>query len=126
MALIRSCCNRWWEARASGVMGARQFGWRVPPAPSETRARGLYVLTVNNARACCSCGGGRFACRKCQKVAHTLQSEDMCGRMWRAQAKIETKLAENWQRPTGMRRHTYDRLSGALLACEERRDVALD
>ena len=69
---------------------------------------------------------GRFACRKCQKVAYTSQSEDMCGRMWRAQAKIESQLAENWRRPKGMRRHTYDRLFGALISCEERRDVALD
>ena len=67
---------------------------------------------------------GRFACRHCNRVAYVTQSCDALDRMWRKQAKIEARLGDNWQRPKGMRRHTYDRLIETLVDCEHRRDLA--
>ncbi len=67
---------------------------------------------------------GFFACRHCQRVAYSSQSEDALDRLWRQQQKIEARLGENWRRPKGMRQATYDRLFGRLLDCEERRDDA--
>jgi len=69
---------------------------------------------------------GRFACRHCQGLAYASQSEDVVGRMWRRQSKAEAKLEEDWQRPKGMRRKTYEGLISTILACERRRECALD
>ena len=68
---------------------------------------------------------GRFACRRCQQVSYTSQAEDVLARMWRKQAKIEGRLGENWGRPKGMRRNTYETLMAVLFDCEERRDLVL-
>lgn len=68
---------------------------------------------------------GRFACRLCQRVAYASQSDDLVGAAWRRQARIEARLGENWQRPKGMRRQTYERLLAALSDCESQRDWAL-
>ncbi|WP_374663300.1 hypothetical protein [Ramlibacter sp.] len=67
---------------------------------------------------------GRFACRPCQRVAYAVQSCDRLDALWRRQAKIESRLGDNWKRPKGMRLRTYDRLMAALVDCEERRDAA--
>lgn len=67
---------------------------------------------------------GVFACRHCQRVAYSSQSDDALDRMWRKQAKIEARLGDNWRRPKGMRQCTYQRLIGTLNACEERRENA--
>lgn len=67
---------------------------------------------------------GRFACRHCQQVSYASQAEDVMARMWRKQAKIETRLGEDWQRPRGMRRRTHEALLEALLDCEDRREEA--
>jgi hypothetical protein len=69
---------------------------------------------------------GRFACRQCQRVAYASQSEDVLGRMWRKQSKIEARLGEYWRRPKGMRRRTYARLLAVVTECERRRDDALE
>ena len=66
----------------------------------------------------------RFACRHCQQVAYSSQSEDVMGRMWRVQQKIETRLDEYQQRPAGMRERTYRTLMHRLSEAEERREVA--
>lgn len=68
--------------------------------------------------------GRRFACRHCNRVAYVSQSCDALDRMWRKEAKIEARLGENWRRPKGMRRRTYDRLIKTLVDCEDRRDLA--
>lgn len=68
--------------------------------------------------------GGRFACRGCQRLAYTSQSEDILGRLWRQQAKIEAKLAPNWQRPKNMHQQTYERLRRRLWDLEEAREDA--
>lgn len=69
---------------------------------------------------------GRFACRHCQRVAYASQSEDELGRLWRKQAKIESRLGEHWTRPKGMRRCVYDRLLAAVIACEANREHAFE
>ena len=67
----------------------------------------------------------RFACRQCQRVAYSSQSEDLMGRAWRKQQKAEAKLGEHWQRPRGMRTATYERLMQSIWDCEEERDATL-
>lgn len=66
----------------------------------------------------------RFACRHCQQVAYSSQSEDVMDRTWRKQVKIEARLGQHWQRPKGMRQRTYRRLKNILIDCEERRESA--
>lgn len=66
-----------------------------------------------------------FACRKCNRVAYASQSDDVLGRTWRKQSKIERRLAPNWQRPKGMHQATHARLVQGVVECEERRDTAL-
>jgi hypothetical protein len=57
---------------------------------------------------------GRFACRHCQRVAYSSQSDDVLDSMWRKHQKIERRLGEHWRRPKGMRHRTYDRLMAAV------------
>lgn len=66
-----------------------------------------------------------FACRHCQRVAYASQSDDLCGRTWRRQAKLEARLGPHWQRPKGMHHRTRERLLGAIFACEATREDAL-
>jgi hypothetical protein len=68
--------------------------------------------------------GGRFACRHCQRLTYSSQSEDLLDRTWSKQRKIEARLGENWQRPKGMRQRTYERLWESLMDCERLRDEA--
>lgn len=68
---------------------------------------------------------GRFACRQCQRVAYSSQSDDALDRTWRKQYKLEARLGDDWTRPKGMRQRTYDRLIEALEDCNERRDSAV-
>lgn len=68
---------------------------------------------------------GRFACRHCQRVAYSSQSEDELARMWRKQGRIEVRLGGDWRRPKGMRQRTYKCLLDQLYACEECREIAL-
>ncbi len=67
---------------------------------------------------------GRFACRHCQRVSYSSQSEDEMARTWREQRRIEERIGEDWQRPKGMRLRTYERLRDRLADCELRRDEA--
>lgn len=66
-----------------------------------------------------------FGCRRCCRIAYASQSEDVIGRAWRTQSKIERKLGTHWTRPKGMRQATYDRLLATIMDCEEKRDAAL-
>jgi hypothetical protein len=68
----------------------------------------------------------RFACRHCQQVAHTSQSEDSHARQWRKTAKLDARLGVGQQRPKGMRYTTYDRLHERLFECELRREELLE
>jgi hypothetical protein len=67
---------------------------------------------------------GRFACRGCQRLAYSSQSEDAIGRIWRQQNKVEAKLEHRWQRPKHMHHRTYHRLLSRLFKLEEAREDA--
>ena len=67
---------------------------------------------------------GRFACRHCQRVAYSSQSEDAVTRTWRQQRRIEETIGEDWQPPSGMRHRTCARLLDRLEACQQKRDAA--
>lgn len=69
--------------------------------------------------------GGRFTCRHCGRVAYSSQSEDALGRTWRRQNKLESRLGEDWKRPTGMRRATFESILSRIWDCEEQRDDAI-
>ncbi len=75
--------------------------------------------------------GGRYACRRCVRVAYYSQSEDLMDRAWRKQRKIERKLASGagdwngWQKPKGMHLKTFDRLRQGIIECEQQKDFAL-
>lgn len=66
-----------------------------------------------------------FACRHCQRVAYASQSDDLCGRTWRRQAKLEARLGPNWQRPKGMHHRTRTQLLEGIFECEEVREDTL-
>jgi hypothetical protein len=68
---------------------------------------------------------GRFACRHCQRASYASQSEDALGRNWRKQSRLEARLGDDWARPKGMRRKTYERLLDGLAELEAQRDAAL-
>ena len=67
---------------------------------------------------------GRFACRHCQRVAYSSQSEDAVARTWRQQRRIEETIGDHWQRPSGMRHRAYARLLDRLEDCQQKRDAA--
>lgn len=69
--------------------------------------------------------GGRFACRRCQKVAYASQSCNSMALAWRKQHKLEARSDAHWQRPKGMHERTYQRLVQGINDCEERRDAGL-
>jgi hypothetical protein len=68
----------------------------------------------------------RFACRKCQRLAYSSQSEDEVARMWRKQSKLEALLGPNWRRPKGMHRKTREAIMAKVWECEGARDDALE
>lgn len=68
---------------------------------------------------------GRFVCRRCAGVAYASQSEDVMGRAWRRQGKIECRLGPHWARPKAMHRRTHQRLLQSVFDCEEQREDAL-
>ena len=67
---------------------------------------------------------GRFACRHCQRVAYSSQSEDAIARALRKEGKVQGRLGADWARPKGMRQITYYRLLESLFAIEEQREAA--
>lgn len=68
---------------------------------------------------------GRFACRHCNRIAYSSQSEDWLDRLWRRQSKLEAQLVNGIERPAGMHGTTYMRLREAIVDCEMQRDEAL-
>jgi hypothetical protein len=66
-----------------------------------------------------------FGCRKCNRIAYSSQSDDPMGRAWRRQTKIERRLGDDWERPKGMHRSTFDLLLEKLESCELAKDDAM-
>lgn len=106
----RDVCERINIANTACNFGGTRAWFCCPRCPK--RVAVLYIRT------------GRFACRHCQRVAFSSQSEDAIDRSWRNQRKLEARLGGKWQRPTGMRLHTYQRLIDRLASYEEARDAA--
>ena len=71
------------------------------------------------------CRRGGFYCRTCARVSYCSQSEDAVDRTWRIQQKAAAKLGENWRRPKGMHRTTYERLFETIIGCEDEREEML-
>lgn len=65
---------------------------------------------------------GSFACRVCQRLAYACEAESPIDRCWRQQRKIEAKLAEEGERPKGMRNRTFARLCRKWELLEDRKD----
>lgn len=68
---------------------------------------------------------GNFMCGRCGRVVYASQSTDEIGRTWIKQRKLERRLDDDWHRPKGMHRTTYDRIGNGIMACEVARDAAL-
>lgn len=67
---------------------------------------------------------GKFGCRRCMRLAYSSEVEDALGRMWRKQKKLEGRLADNHQRPRGMRQRTYNRILERIERVEEAKHAA--
>lgn len=106
----RDVCERITIAKTACNFGGSRAWFCCPRCPN--RVAVLYMRV------------GRFACRRCQRVAYSSQSEDAIDRSWRNQRKLEARLGDKWQRPKGMRLNTYQRLIERLASYEEARDAA--
>lgn len=117
------------EARLHYLHDGQPVSDRVEIAPSACHYGGTrpWFLCPRCSRrvAVLFLRSGRFKCRHCSQVAYASQSEDVIGRAWRRQAKLEARLGANWQRPKGMHHETRDKLVTAILACEELREFEL-
>jgi len=103
-----------------------QIIWLTETACNYGGSRPWFICPIRGERvAVLYLRAGRFACRHCQRIAYASQSDDVCGRTWRKQAKEEAKLGPNWTRPKGMHHATRERLMSVIWNCEERRDNAL-
>jgi hypothetical protein len=67
---------------------------------------------------------GYFACRRCLKLGYSGEAEDLIGRLWRKQRKLEAKLGEECQKPKWMRMRTYERIWEKINEVEEWKDHA--
>ena len=65
---------------------------------------------------------GNFACRVCQRLGYASECEDLIGRLWRKQQKLEAKLDDKWRRRKGMREATYSRIMDRIFEAEEKRE----
>ena len=68
---------------------------------------------------------GHFACRRCLNLAYQSEAEDVTGRAWRKQRRLEALLDEHGNRPKRMRWRTYERICERIDECEAVRDAAL-
>lgn len=69
---------------------------------------------------------GYFACRHCQNVAYSSQSQDAIDRTWGVQYKIEARIGENHKRPKGMHHKTFEALREKLYQTAWVRETAID
>lgn len=108
--------------RVNGKETAQTFAIERTPCPFGGSRPWLRCWRCSRRVAVLFLRGERFSCRSCGGVAYASQSEDDIGRAWRTQAKLERRLDENWKRPKGMRRATYERIFGRIIGCEELRE----
>jgi hypothetical protein len=53
------------------------------------------------------------------------EAEDLSGRLWRKEAKLERRLGPDGERPKGMHRRTFERIDAALESMAGQRDRLL-
>jgi hypothetical protein len=94
--------------RVSNTYGGCRIFFSCPRCSS--RRRILYFLH------------GLFLCRGCQDLPYRSQSEDLIGRLWRAQLKIEQKLGDRYKKPKGMHQATFQRLRSKIYTLEWQRE----
>lgn len=123
--------------RGQGRESVRLEFWRDGRDCEQTIRLGYTPCPLGGERvwfSCPGCGGRcavvylrgtRFACRKCQRLSYPSQSEDVTGRAWRAQQKLERRLGPECARPKGMHAATYGRLLDRICGYEETRDAQL-
>lgn len=70
--------------------------------------------------------GGRFACRRCNRLGYLVENQDFGQRQWIRMERIERLLGEDLDRPKGMHRSTYERLLGRYNAAYVARDAWFD
>ena len=69
-------------------------------------------------------GDGYFACRCCLKLGYSGEAEDLIGRLWRKQNKLEARLGEDRLKPKWMRERTYERICTKINEVEDIKDHA--
>lgn len=88
------------------------------------------VFTCPSCRKRCAVvyfGGNAFACRTCLKLVYASEAEDLMGRLWRKQRKIESRLLDGddcYQKPKGMHWRTFNRLADEIDEIEQQKDIA--
>src|SRR3569623_1860609 len=66
--------------------------------------------------------GGRYACRKCLRLAYMSEAEGAMDRLWRKQRKLERPLGDEYEKPKGMHWRTYERLTERINDIEQEKD----
>jgi len=69
--------------------------------------------------------GDLAGCRTCLRLTYASQCDDVCGRTWRKQSKLEARLGKGWSRPKGMHWRTRENIVNRILDCEQAREDAL-
>src|SRR3569623_764291 len=66
--------------------------------------------------------GGRYACRKCLRLAYMSEAEGAMDRLWRKQRKLERPLGDEYEKHKGMHWRTYERLTERFNDIEQEKD----
>ena len=101
-----------WITRTPGRYGGSRPWFRCPRCGS--RRAVLYGVA----------GDGQSGCRGCMRLGYASEAESPLDRLYRKQRKLESRLAEDWQKPKWMRWNSYARIRTRLQELEERIDHA--
>jgi hypothetical protein len=69
---------------------------------------------------------GRFACRRCNRLAYLIENQDYGQRQWMKAERIERRLGPEMERPKGMHQSTYRALLDRYNTIHQARDVWFD
>ena len=69
--------------------------------------------------------GGHYAGRKCLQLSYLSEAEDVTGRLWRKQSKLESRLGPDGEKPKGMHWRTWERIDRQIADIERRKDMTL-
>lgn len=97
--------------------------------PCRLGGRRAWFQCPNCTRRCAVVYGvhhlGGFACRHCMNLGYESEAEDVVGRLWRKQLKLEARLGADGEKPKWMRWRSYKRLCERIDAVEGARIAAL-